>query len=69
MLRTMKWITPVAGLALVLGFNQLSKAADEAPAAGKATVNVTVQDKDGKGVWVADAGERHPSTMKKLSRP
>jgi flagellar hook assembly protein FlgD len=50
MFRSMKWIAPVAGLALVLGFNQLSKAADEAPTAGKATVNVTVQDKDGKGV-------------------
>jgi hypothetical protein len=52
MFRSMKsWIAPVAGLALVLGFNQLSKAADEAPApAGKATVTVTVQDKDGKGV-------------------
>jgi hypothetical protein len=49
MVRMMKWIAPVAGLALVLGFNQISKAADEAPA-GKATVNVTVVDKDGKGV-------------------
>ena len=41
MFRAMKWIAPVAGLALVLGFNQLSKAADEAPA-GKATVSVTI---------------------------
>ncbi|HSV16426.1 MAG TPA: carboxypeptidase-like regulatory domain-containing protein [Tepidisphaeraceae bacterium] len=50
MFRSMKWIAPVAGLALFLGFNQVTKAADEAPAAGKATVTVTVQDKDGKGV-------------------
>ena len=50
MFRSMKWIAPVAGLALFLGFNQATKAADEAPAAGKATVTVTVQDKDGKGV-------------------
>jgi len=50
MVRMMKWIAPVAGLALVLGFNQLSNAADGAPATGKATVNVTVVDKDGKGV-------------------
>jgi hypothetical protein len=50
MFRSMKWIAPVAGLALALGFSQLSKAADEVPTAGKATVNVTVVDKDGKGV-------------------
>jgi hypothetical protein len=51
MVRMMKWVAPVAGLALILGFNHLSKAADETPApTGKATVNVTVVDKDGKGV-------------------
>jgi hypothetical protein len=48
--KTLKFAAPLAALALVLGVNRLSKAADEAPAAGKATVNVTVVDKDGKGV-------------------
>ncbi len=50
MLRLLKWVAPVAALALLAGFNQGQvRAADEA-AAAKATVNVTVVDKDGKGV-------------------
>ncbi len=48
MLRMQKWVAPVAGLALLIGFAQTqSRAADPAPAA-KASITVTVVDSDGK---------------------
>jgi hypothetical protein len=56
MLRMNKWIVPVAGLALVLGFAQAqSRAEDPAPAPAaaadaKASVTVTVVDAEGKAV-------------------
>jgi Carboxypeptidase regulatory-like domain len=53
MFRWMKWIAPVAGLALLVGYAAQSRADDPAvtPApAGKATITVTVVDKDGKPV-------------------
>ena len=53
MYRSMKWIAPIAGLALLIGFQLTSAKADDtattAPAA-KATVNVTVVDGDNKPV-------------------
>jgi hypothetical protein len=61
------WIAPLAGLALMLGLGQLSRAADEAPAS-KATVTVTVQDKEGKAVegfrvdlYLPETDRKHPA--------
>ncbi len=52
MLRWTKWIAPVAGLVLMLGFQQAQTRADDAPATpvGKATITVTVVDSTGKPV-------------------
>lgn len=52
MYRWMKWIAPAAAMALLIGFQAMSKAQDApttAPA-GKATVTVTVVDADNKPV-------------------
>jgi protocatechuate 3,4-dioxygenase beta subunit len=52
MYRKMKWIAPVAALALIVGF-QLKAKGQDAPTtapAGTATVNVTVVDGDNKPV-------------------
>jgi hypothetical protein len=48
--RWMKWIAPVAGLALLIGFSPLQVKAQDAPPAGKATVTVTVVDSNAKPV-------------------
>jgi protocatechuate 3,4-dioxygenase beta subunit len=56
MLRWMKWVVPVAGMAMVFGFNAYQVRADDTvpPAstqpAAKATVTVNVVDGDGKPV-------------------
>jgi Carboxypeptidase regulatory-like domain len=72
MYRSMKWIAPIAGLALLVCFQLTCAKADDtsttAPA-GKATVNVTVVDGDNKPVAGAKVQLLPPKPKKGKKAP
>ena len=50
MFRIMKWIAPITAITLLFALSQLPARAAKTSEAGKATITVTVVDKDGKPV-------------------